>query len=549
MTRIYYFLILAFLFSFKAFAENITNPFYNAIDNKSFGLIESLIASGTDINMQDQSGKTALMHAAQKSSPDIVNFLIQNGANVNAKTLNDVMALHYAARNKKSEIVKILIDNGAQINAQDFSGFTPLMRAVTNDNFDNFEILLISNSNPYLKNNNDKDTIDLVISNSDKKMFSFLIEPLNETHRLDLIKINQKLVSESNKHLNKIFEKKSIAISNTVLAKIANYMNDQIEFEIVLDTEFADVADYPCYKIINNDVSLNSCITVADEIADRDRKLDDLNEPEIVKDISDNDANVETNIPVEASASANNVVTTTKVDEPKDIEELQNLQEIEMDIIDPIDMSNAVLPVAAVAIVNPVVPEVIANNEVKQESPKRVQVSKSFYKDLAKQYSVSADDIAKNFSEINYLAMTSWAFNKANPTELIKYNLIYNFYNIDIATKADVKMNQSYIQDLKKQEDAAKLLAVTPVIKQSDKMKEQGFYIQSGSFIYPKNSTKLKKNLGKYGNVFIVERLVKKRNFHVVYVGPFKSKNEALSISKKADFQKMIGTESIIRNF
>jgi ankyrin repeat protein len=122
MKRIYFILILATLFVHKAYARDVNNPFYNAIDNQSFGLIESLIASGEDINMQDQSGKTALMHAAQKSSPDIVNFLINNGADVNVKTLNDVTALHYAARNKKSEIVRILIENGADIDGKDFSG-------------------------------------------------------------------------------------------------------------------------------------------------------------------------------------------------------------------------------------------------------------------------------------------------------------------------------------------------------------------------------------------------------------------------------------------
>ena len=49
MKRIYLILILVTMLLTKLM-QNVNNPFYNAIDNKSFGLIESLIASGENIN-------------------------------------------------------------------------------------------------------------------------------------------------------------------------------------------------------------------------------------------------------------------------------------------------------------------------------------------------------------------------------------------------------------------------------------------------------------------------------------------------------------------
>jgi len=522
MKRIYFILILATLFVHKAYARDVNNPFYNAIDNQSFGLIESLIASGEDINMQDQSGKTALMHAAQKSSPDIVNFLINNGADVNVKTLNDVTALHYAARNKKSEIVRILIENGADIDGKDFSGFTPLMRAVTNNKFNNFEILLQSGSDPYIKNNNSKDSIDLVIAGEDKKMFGFLVAPLDESNRSDLIKIDQKLVLNPNRALDRVIDKKFTDISNDISTKISDYEADEIVFEISLDTEFANLPDYPCYKIINNDVSHNSCITVTDEMANRQRQ-DEVVIEALVEDELNSDLVVS--------------------------EQIVSAEEVDIEIITPIDAQLASFP--AVALNNEVVKSAaIAPKKISKlkRSPRKLS-DDSVYTDLIHSHSINVDDITRDIGEVDFLALSKWAYSPENPTELIQYNLVHQFYSVDDGSQGSYKVNDEYLKEVSAQEKQTKLLAVTPVIKQSDKMKEPGFYIQSGSFIYPKNSTKLKKNLGKYGNVFIVERLVKKRNFHVVYVGPFKTKKQALNVSKKADFQKIIGTESIIRNF
>lgn len=98
---------------------------------KCYEIAKTLIDNGADVNARDNTGHTALIHAARGVGIDgyylnncqIMKLLIDNGADVNAKTNFNSTALHYAVISGNSiENIKFLIDNGADVNAKNYRG-------------------------------------------------------------------------------------------------------------------------------------------------------------------------------------------------------------------------------------------------------------------------------------------------------------------------------------------------------------------------------------------------------------------------------------------
>jgi serine/threonine-protein phosphatase 6 regulatory ankyrin repeat subunit B len=146
------------------------------------GIVEFLIKNGTDVNLQDNEGKTALLWAASNSLPnaeilvangakvnlaandgmtpflqaslgvssgkvpiEMCELLRENGANINASlTKKSVMgwtALHYAVINGDIELVSYLIQHGANVNKTSADGLTPLYLAGLNENQEIIQLL------------------------------------------------------------------------------------------------------------------------------------------------------------------------------------------------------------------------------------------------------------------------------------------------------------------------------------------------------------------------------------------------------------------------
>jgi uncharacterized protein len=87
---------------------------------KRVGIAESekiariLIEKGADLNIQDNSGRTALMLAIALNKKEIAKNLIMEGADINIKDNAGITALKQALDKQQSEIAKILIENGAK---------------------------------------------------------------------------------------------------------------------------------------------------------------------------------------------------------------------------------------------------------------------------------------------------------------------------------------------------------------------------------------------------------------------------------------------------
>ena len=75
-----------------------------------------LILAGTDLNIQEENGWTALMVAAQKGHVECVKLLVQGGGDMNIRNKYGSTALLLARVEGHVDCVKLLIGEGADLN-------------------------------------------------------------------------------------------------------------------------------------------------------------------------------------------------------------------------------------------------------------------------------------------------------------------------------------------------------------------------------------------------------------------------------------------------
>jgi len=104
-----------------------------AADEGHVDTVKLLLQHGASPDLQNRFGATALMLASFNGYLEVVTELLKAGADVNAKSKNGYTALMQAAVKPNEaavQIINLLLDYGADINAQDKEGYTALMRAV-----------------------------------------------------------------------------------------------------------------------------------------------------------------------------------------------------------------------------------------------------------------------------------------------------------------------------------------------------------------------------------------------------------------------------------
>jgi hypothetical protein len=92
-------------------------------------MMKLFLVRGAAVDVANNVGEQALMHAAWRGNLAAVDLLIGAGAQVNAPPMR-WSALHYAAFAGHRQVVARLLERGADINARSTNGSTPLMMAV-----------------------------------------------------------------------------------------------------------------------------------------------------------------------------------------------------------------------------------------------------------------------------------------------------------------------------------------------------------------------------------------------------------------------------------
>ena len=72
-----------------------------------------------DVDMRDNTGRSALMKACETGRMEIVQYLLTKGAIITIEDLRRRTPLHVAAENGHADIARLLIDKGGKLNAQD----------------------------------------------------------------------------------------------------------------------------------------------------------------------------------------------------------------------------------------------------------------------------------------------------------------------------------------------------------------------------------------------------------------------------------------------
>lgn len=123
---------------------NKTDNLISSLKIRDIKNCKELIANGTDLNIQDNDGKTALMYAAEFSN-EIFELLIEKGADLNLKD-NDGKTILMIVLDKLHPVekTKLLIDKGADLNLQDNNGNTCLIQAITRENYEICKLLIES---------------------------------------------------------------------------------------------------------------------------------------------------------------------------------------------------------------------------------------------------------------------------------------------------------------------------------------------------------------------------------------------------------------------
>jgi len=123
--------ILALAVARPTLASPATDAILTAAKSGSVRDVQRQIASGGDVNAQDDDGWTPLMAAAGYNPIDaVVELLLTKGADVNAWDNMSMTSLSWAAmRSTNPRVVTVLLRAGADVESADVGGDTPLMFA------------------------------------------------------------------------------------------------------------------------------------------------------------------------------------------------------------------------------------------------------------------------------------------------------------------------------------------------------------------------------------------------------------------------------------
>ena len=127
-------------------------------ENNKHEVLKKMLELGSDPNIKDSNGWTALHYAAQNGDLESVKILIDKKADINSFSNNGRTPLHLAAKNNRKEVVNYLVDKILEknksnsqlyLNAKDEHGCTPSHLAAKEGNTTCLEILLSKGADKY----------------------------------------------------------------------------------------------------------------------------------------------------------------------------------------------------------------------------------------------------------------------------------------------------------------------------------------------------------------------------------------------------------------
>ncbi|KAM3610235.1 uncharacterized protein V6R79_001102 [Siganus canaliculatus] len=104
--------------------------------------VTSLVQKGTDPNVRDSAGYTALHYASRSGHLPVCSFLLRHGACVAPQTPGGATPLHRAAYCGHVGVVRLLLQHGAEPALCDDDGASPLHKAAERGHHEVCQLLL-----------------------------------------------------------------------------------------------------------------------------------------------------------------------------------------------------------------------------------------------------------------------------------------------------------------------------------------------------------------------------------------------------------------------
>jgi ankyrin repeat protein len=122
--------------------SRVVTPLHEAVrDGQSERAADLLREDGTDVNAQDEKGRTPLHYTATNGEAGLAEMLIAGGADVNIQDDEGNTPLHWAIRNNFAAIAEMLLENGADPSMENREGKTASDIAEEDDLRDMMDLL------------------------------------------------------------------------------------------------------------------------------------------------------------------------------------------------------------------------------------------------------------------------------------------------------------------------------------------------------------------------------------------------------------------------
>jgi hypothetical protein len=128
------------------------------------------------VNLRDDRGILPLHLAIQSCNQEAAKMLIFYGADIKAKLYNGNPSIHFAVHCEQNKMLGVLLANGANGNLPNKENVTPLMMAAKLGYKNAVTMLLLTNAEINVMDNNDRTPLDLAIEYGHSKIAKKLIK-------------------------------------------------------------------------------------------------------------------------------------------------------------------------------------------------------------------------------------------------------------------------------------------------------------------------------------------------------------------------------------
>lgn len=135
--------------------SEIRDGWFKAAHDGDTDTLKNMLKRGTDVNMRDGYGETALFLAIEEGHLKSARFLLEKGADINFRdTSFGKTPLLKAIESEQPAIVRELLDKRADVNLADKNGWTPLLRAAENGQLEVVQGLIAHGADMSARSNN-----------------------------------------------------------------------------------------------------------------------------------------------------------------------------------------------------------------------------------------------------------------------------------------------------------------------------------------------------------------------------------------------------------